>query len=297
MAKEDGVALGRQMTNAVKAYVARCISVLLPRIYELEAKVAAIVVEKAVGINGVSHEPGMMTLHLDGGTEIEVPLPAGERGPPGAVGPPGERGAQGETGNAGASITGPKGERGADGRDGVDRVAILPRRARPGVSIEQNELVLWNGGLFQAVRRSSDDPSQDPQSFQCVIAGIADVRIAENLEARAIDVTVLDSTGHEYKAQFATGPRFFAETPPHGSKMLAGDSFLRGNWHYVASKDGADPDVLDDRWRRFNIRGTRGDQGECGVGIAKIEQEADDVLVITLTNGEKSYVNLGRVHA
>jgi len=262
----------------------------------------------------------------------------GERGVAGDPGPRGERGERGEQGlvgngieavsQEGAAVTfefsngesatvelpaGPQGEKGDAGIAGQDRFIVAPRRIRDGDAIAKNDLIAWGGGIMQAIRATARDPVNDPASFVCLVAGVESVAIVENVEARTFDLCARMTDGTEQAAHIPAGPRFMPEGPRPGERIVKGDQFLRGDWLYTATEDGANPSVTvspaanfppaltNSGWKRQFMRGKRGEQGELGakgergepgVGIADITLDGD-VLVVKLTSGEEKLIAMG----
>lgn len=205
---------------------------------------------------------------------------------------PGMKGEPGSPGEPGAT--------GSPGEPGTDRIAIAPRRIAGDVSVEKNELVYSQGGLFQAIRRSDGDPENDPGSYECVISGVAEVEFTEQWETRTLDVYARLSDGGIQKASFPMGPRFLKSVA--GVKIIEGDWLYNGKHLLIAETDDA---VWPDGWTDINLsikgeqgsrgrRGVPGDQGARGIGIADIGIEQNHIIV-ELTNGEIKTLNIDYV--
>jgi collagen type III alpha len=117
----DGKALGNQILEAVKGYVARVKSDLTDRLGQIEARLAEIP-QGATGESGPRGEKGDVG---EPGPPGEVG-PKGDKGDPGEPGSPGERGEKGDSGDPGArgekgdpGQAGERGERGEKGDAGI----------------------------------------------------------------------------------------------------------------------------------------------------------------------------------
>jgi len=246
----------------------------------------------------------------------------GEAGPAGATGASGERGVGGVAGCDGIGIDcieqgegeasfllrfsngstaevqlpqGPRGEPGQPGEPGRDRFIASPRQVCDGEPVAKNDLLSWGGGIVQAIRATTRDPGADPASYVCIVAGIESLRMVENIETRTFDLTARLTNGHEETFRARAMPRFMGDGPRPGERILRGDQFVKGDWLYSATQDGADPTNTEAGWRRTNLRGKRGEngergaRGEPGVGIADVRLSEDGVLCVRLTDGVEKY--------
>ncbi len=265
------------------------------------------------GARGAQGEPGS-------------PGEVGPRGEPGALGVTGVRGERGEPGPEGCGIEaveqsegahsfslrftsgevvdielphGAQGERGERGEPGLDRFIAAPRAIRDGEAVAKNDLIAWGGGIVQAIRATTRAPDADPASYVCIVAGIASLSMVENVEARSYDLTARLTDGSEQKFSARAMPRFMGDTPTPGLRIIRGDQFIKGDWLYSATADGADPANIEaGGWRRTNVRGKRGEdgargpegaRGAPGVGIADVSLDDAGILTVRLTSGEETY--------
>jgi len=265
---------------------------------------------RGVGIDAIGCEPGRFTLHLTDGSDWPVELPRGERGERGEPGPEGisiEAVEQGDpraftlrfSNGSTADVelpAGPKGDRGEAGEPGTDRFIAAPRQIRDGDPVARNDLIAWGGGIVQAIRATTLSPEADPASYVCIVAGIASLTMVENIEARTFDLKARLTDGTEQTLHARAMPRFMGDGPRVGERVIKGDQFIKGDWLYTATVDGADAANIDaGGWRRTNIRGKRGDDGPqgvagpAGVGIAGVTLDEAGILTVRLTSGEEQY--------
>ena len=262
---------------------------------------------RGVGIDCIACEPGRFTLHLTDGSDWPVELPAGPRGEQGPEGISIECVEQGDphaftlrfSNGATADVElpeGPPGERGERGEPGADRFIAAPRQIRDGDPVARNDLIAWGGGIVQAIRATTLSPEADPASYVCIVAGIASLSMVENIEARTFDLKARLTDGSEQTLHARAMPRFMGDGPRVGERVIKGDQFIKGDWLYTATVDGADAANIDaGGWRRTNIRGKRGDDGPqgvagpAGVGIAAVTLDEAGILTVRLTSGEEQY--------
>jgi hypothetical protein len=239
------------------------------------------------------------------GESARVTLPRGPRGEPGPEGNGIKAVAECDDGviefefdnGATARVTlprGERGERGEKGEPGVDRVTVAPRFIDADERIAKNEIVYHGGGLHQAIREAHGDPSRDPGSYRCIVAGIASIDVADNWAARTVEITARMSNGQSHTVTRPMGPRFLPEGERAGVKTVAGDFYFDGEWFVVVQRDNPTEDA--DRLR-VNMRGPRGRRGLPGepgapgrdpVDLADVTLDGE-VLTFVLSNGvEKS---------
>jgi collagen type III alpha len=133
----DAEALGKQMVEIVRGYVARALTGIAERLAALEQQIKAIPAGPkgelgetgAPGLTGKDGAPGERGEKGDRGDTGAAGAmgetgPRGEKGEPGEVGPRGEAGPQGEKGDCGEK--GETGERGEPGEKGVTGDRGLP---------------------------------------------------------------------------------------------------------------------------------------------------------------------------
>jgi len=233
---------------------------------------------EGVGIERVEESGDTFSLVMSNGVEVEVQKAPGTKGE--------------------------RGERGERGEPGADRMVIAPRHVRDGDAVAKGELVYFAGGLMQATRETMRDPANDAASYVPIVNGIDAIRIVENPATRTYDITARLTNGAEVVERIPGPPKFLADGPRDGERIIRGDQFVRGDWLYTATEDDADPantvpgadgeHAPADGWRRQFARGKRGPRGEDGKrgppgpGIADVEV-VDGVLVVKMTSGEEKF--------
>src|SRR6185369_9792690 len=158
-------------------------------------------------------------------------------------------------------------------------------------------------GIVQAIRATNRSPDDDPTSFVCIVAGVASLSMVENIETRTFDLTARLTNGIEQTVRVRAMPRLMGDGPRPGERIIRGDQFVKGDWLYTATQDGADASNTDaGGWRRQYLRGKRGEdgergpQGEAGVGISDVALDVESgILTVRLSTGEEKYLDAAAI--
>lgn len=192
-----------------------------------------------------------------------------------------------------------------DGEPGLNQVIIAPHFIGNDDVIEKNQTAYWEAGLWQAIRKTCGSPAKDPNSWKCLVPGIAAVEGRQDWQARETVTVVRMSDGavHEIRARMLPGilPADFVK---RGIRPIADDLLFDGVTQKRARIDDADPAEPGD-WEIRTLAGRRGkpgevkkgDKGEAGAGIKAAFVEHDHgrgvpVMVLELTDGEHVAVDL-----
>lgn len=230
-----------------------------------------------VGIKAVSQDTaGSIILEFDDGTEFTVNLPPGEKGEPGTPG--------------------------AAGLD-APLVDVIYTPALDGC--ERGALVRHAGGIFQAIRKTTGTPDDDPNGYRPLVNGIESIRQSEDWQHRERVTEARLSDGHTIRtvSDIPGGQAFsgFVESV----KYLAGDWFLDDAVLFRALVDGAgEPEKCPEDWQRVELRGPRGrkgqqgepgqpgEPGKPGVGIQDVYVSENGTLVTEFSNGRTKEIEL-----
>jgi len=188
----------------------------------------------------------------------------------------GEKGRPGEQGQ-----TGEKGEKGDQGEPGIDRPLIDPHFEDG--PLEKGSVVHSAGGLWQATRKSTGGPENDPNSFRVVVNGIAEVEKSYNEREGRHDLSFRMSDGTMYTSSWEEGNRFhgFGST----LKPKAGDARIQESM--LERHDGEKWKPAQSLKGEPGVRGRKGQKGDTGlpgVGIKSID-EVEGMVHISLTGG------------
>lgn len=233
----------------------------------------------------------------------------GPQGPQGPVGPNGEKGDRGETGPEGKpadteavakalagdkpfllSIKGETGPQGEKGEAGIDRPLIAPYSITKDSRLDKGDVAVFRGGLFQATRKTQGDPDTDPESWRCLVSGIAGCHADHDPKKRMRTMTVLLSDGTVVAHEFEDLPRHV-----HPDEQ---ERFVCGDFNF---SDEGEFRVFEGRekgWRKFSVigpegargrKGAKGDTGAEGRGLSDIAFEVNDAgfhFAVTWSDGE-----------
>lgn len=161
---------------------------------------------------------------------------------------------------------GEPGAPGRDGRDGIDRQLALPRAVRSGDTCEANEIAVCCGGIWQAVRVTSGGPEDDPAGWKCLVPGVTDFTVREDMAARELVFAARMSDGRVHECRARQGA---CQLPPdylaRGWGVLAGDTLRAegADVEAMALRDGALLGQAAD-WSETRLRGFRGQKGPPG---------------------------------
>lgn len=203
----------------------------------------------------------------------------GDRGEVGADGAPGPRGEDGRPGKDGPPGKGAdnaliiselkeckelrqacKGDPGPQGEPGTDRVLVNASQYTFGAHYEKNQNVVFNGSLYQTIRKTTASPYDDPHSYHLLVAGIEGVSMSPDYETRQFVFSIKRADGECFPLLHPMAPQYI-DALPKGAKIIAGDFKVDGNAFCVAKKN--DP-VTDDDFKRVEIQGPQGEPGKDG---------------------------------
>ena len=155
---------------------------------------------------------------------------------------------------------------GPPGRDGIDRQLALPRAVRSTDICEANEIAVCCGGIWQSVRVTSGGPEDDPAGWKCLVPGVADFSLREDMAARELVFAARMSDGRVHECRARQGAM---QLPPdylaRGWGVLAGDTVRAegADVEAMALRDGALLGQAAD-WSETRLRGFRGQKGPRG---------------------------------
>lgn len=246
----DGKALGKQMLDAVKGYVARAILPVHASLEDLQRKLAEQPTPKD-GVNGNDGAPGK-----DGAD--------GKDGASGIDGKDGERGERGKDG--------------ADGRDGIDGVAGIPGRDALDINVldeideakvyPRGTFAVYKGGMIRASRKT--DPiveSLDASGWKVCCNGIADESYEILDEGRLIRRTVTHTNGRKAVTELQTAAMVYREIWSAEKEYGRGDVVTRGGCAYHCQISGTKqlPGTTGaNDWKMMVKAGRDGKAGEPG---------------------------------
>ena len=167
--------------------------------------------------------------------------------------------------------------------------------------LDKGELVYFGGGLFQTARKTSGDPTDDPQSYNCIVSGVLDVSYGTDDIERVDYIKCTLSDGATFKHETKQGPRF------HGfdiqdKKIIKDDFYIDIATHTIKCATKDDPE--QDEWEELNIRGSRGrtgkrgesvkgDIGKQGVSVSDIYTDHGH-MIVELDNGKQFNFPMGQ---
>jgi hypothetical protein len=175
-------------------------------------------------------------------------------------------------GKDGQTIVGPpgpageKGEPGLNGRDGKDalEIDILPSvdLAR---SYPRGTWARFDGGIIRSFRDTIPNESLEKAGWEVVIAGIADLRVVQDIDPRNFSV-VARLTGKELKeAKFSLPSMIYRDIYKDNVDYFRGDVVTWGgsSWHSQVDHPKTKPGVNGD-WRLMVKEGKPGKDGKDG---------------------------------
>lgn len=162
----------------------------------------------------------------------------------------------------------PPPEPGAPGKPGLDRVLAAPCTIGELEHCERNTIAHHAGGLWQAIRSTTGDPTRDPAGWKCLVPGIARVEFGESYARRELEARFVTSDGETHAVRW----RMPATYLPHdwqqrGWGIIAGDILRDEGADYVALVD--DPgnplaEASSGNWHKVAVVGRRGRPGDKG---------------------------------
>lgn len=182
---------------------------------------------------------------------------------------------------------------GKDGRNGIDKINIAPRTISPDEKLDKNEVVIYRGGLFQSIRKTTGDPGQDPNSYQVLVNGVAGISYEYDRSERLLELQFRMSDGETFLA-FSPDVARGRVSKDDGMADVEGDYILT---------DTSIQRYIDGGWIEIDIRGEQGKEGPRGRRGLKGRPgiTLDDIivenghLVVSMTDGTNKAFPIGEV--
>jgi chromosome segregation ATPase len=168
----------------------------------------------------------------------------------------------------------------------VERYSAVDAWARGGEAYKALALVHHQQGLWQAIRRTVDEPSTQSPDWMLLADGVKDVRIERDDDQTAAFV-VERTSGHEAAFSFRLPVPRYRGVWNAETEYQAWDSVVRDMSGFLALVDSptAEPGVVPGEWQVFTgargRKGVKGDRGEPGpVGEPGAPGEVDLAALI-----------------